>query len=131
MKRLTLSLTVLLFILVSPLSLIAAEQEQQTTSPKTAQEKEQFEKSMQERLGKLGKQLDELKAKAATKSEQAGKKIKDYLEDAEAKQKEAARKLYELKDASKDTWEKFSVEIDKAAQDFEKAYENAKSRINE
>jgi predicted secreted protein len=129
MKRKAISMTVLLFFLLNPLSLIAAENEQQTTAPKTAQEKEQYEKGMQERLRKLGKQLDELKAKSTAKSAQAGEKMKGYLTDAEEKQKAAAQKLEEMKYASKDKWKKFSSEINKATKDFERAYERAKSRF--
>lgn len=129
MKRITLLLTALLVILVNPLSLIAAEKEQITTAPQTAQEREQYENGMQERLGKLGKQLDELKARAASKSEQAGEKMKGYLSEADKKQKAAALKLEEMKHASKDKWGKFSSELDKAAKDFEHAYEKAKSRF--
>jgi hypothetical protein len=50
----------------------------------------------------LGKQLDELKARSAAKSEQAGEKMKSYLAGAEKKQKAAALKLEEMKYASKD-----------------------------
>jgi uncharacterized protein HemX len=128
MKRMILSLAALLFILAGPLSLYAAEQEQQTTVTKTPQEKEQYEKGMKERLGKLGAQLDELKASAAAKSERAGEKMKGYVEDAEKKQKAATQKLEELGNASKDTWEKFTTEMDKAVKDFERAFDRAKTR---
>ena len=63
MNRIILYMMALLFILQTPSSPIAAEQEQQATAPKAAQENEQYEKSMQERLGKPGKQLDGLKAR--------------------------------------------------------------------
>ena len=128
MKRMTLTLAALLFILVGPLSLYAAEQAQQATAPQTPHEKEQYEKGMKERLGKLGKQLDELKATAAAKSGKAEDKMKDYLAEAEKKQKAAARKLEELGKASKDTWGKFTTEMEKAAKDFERAFERAKTR---
>lgn len=131
MKRIMVTLVALLFISVGQLSSNAAEQKQQLTEPMKMQEKEQYEKSMKERLGKLGQQLDELKAKAATKSDQAGEKMKDYLAEAEKKQKAAALKLEEMRKDSKDKWEKFSAEMDKAAKDFEQAYERAKSRLKE
>jgi hypothetical protein len=123
-----LTLAALLFILAGPLSLYAAEQEQQTVAPKSPAEKEQYEKGMKERLGKLGKELDELKATAAVKSEHAEGKMKEYLADAEKKRKVAARKLEELGKASKDTWVKFTAEMDKAAKDFERAFNRAKTR---
>ncbi len=131
MKRLILSLAALLFIMAGPLPSIAAEQGQQTTAPKTPQEKEQYEKGMKERLGKLGAQLDELKAKAAARSDQAGQQMKGSLAEAEKKRKAAAVKLEEMKKTSKDKWKKFSEDMDQAARDFEKAYEKAKLRFKE
>ena len=128
MKRMTLALAALLFILAGPLSLYAAGQEQQAAAPKSPHEKEQYEKSMKERLGKIGKDLDELKASAAAKSEHAEGKMKEYLSDAEKKRKAAARKLDELGKASSDTWDKFTAEMEKAAKDFERAFTRAKSR---
>lgn len=128
MKRWTLSLTALLFILACPLTLIAAEPEQQAAASKTPHEKEQYEKSMKERLGKLGSQLDELKATTAAKSEKAEGKMKDYLAEAEKKRKVAERKLEEVGKASKDTWKKFTADMDKAAKDFEHAFQRAKTR---
>lgn len=124
MKRTTLLLTLLLFILAMPLSLPAAEK--QAGSSKTAQERASYEKSMQERLGKLGAQLDELKKKADAEKESAAAKMKVYLADAEKKRQVAARKLEELGRASKDTWEKFSADLDRAAKDFEHAFERAR-----
>lgn len=129
MKRTTLSLMALFFILLNPLSLIAAEQMQHAATPKTSQE--QYERSMKERLGKLGEQLDNLKARAAAKSGQAEEKMLVYLAEAEEKRKAAALKLEEMKNTSKDKWEKFSSETEKAAKDFELAFEKAKSRFKE
>lgn len=127
MKRMTVSLTMLLFILAGPLSLPVAGQEQPGRS-KAVQEKEEFEKSMKERLGKLGAQLDELKKKAAADKEQAEAKMKERLAEAETKRQAAVRKLEELGRASKDSWEKFSAEAEKAAKDFERAFERAITR---
>jgi len=125
MRRITLPLTMLLFILAVPLSLPVAGQEQPPGRSKTAHEKEAYEKSMQERLGKLGAQLDELKKKADADKERAEAKMKEHLAEAEKKRQAAERKLDELGRASKDSWEKFSAEAEKAAKDFERAFERA------
>jgi len=128
MKRMTLTLAALVFILAGPLSLYASGQEQQAAAAKSPHEKEQYEKSMKERLGKLGKELDDLKALAASKSEHAEGKMKEYLADAEKKRKAAARKLDKLGKASKDTWDKFAADMEKSAKDFERAFNRAKTR---
>ncbi len=128
MKRITLSLTILLFILTVPLSPPAVGEEHQASGSKAAHEKEAYEKSMKERLGKLGAQLDELKKKADAKKGRAEAKMKVHLADAEKKRQAAVRKLEELRRASKDSWEKFSAEAEKAAKDFEQAFERAKAR---
>jgi hypothetical protein len=128
MKRITFSLTILLFILSVPLSLPAAGEEHQASGSKAVHEKEAYEKSMQERLGKLGAQLDELKKKADVKKGRAEAQMKVQLAEAEKKRQAAARKLEELRLASKDSWKKFSAEAEKAAKDFEQAFERAKPR---
>lgn len=128
MKRITLSLTMLFFILAGPLSLPVAGQEQQTVTSKAAHEKEEYEQSMKERLGKLGAQLDELKKKADAGTDRVEAKMKEQLAEAEKKRQAAVRKLEELGRVSKDSWEKFSAEAEKAAKDFEQAFERAITR---
>jgi hypothetical protein len=125
MKRITLSLTLLLFTLAAPLALPAAGQESTADGSRTAQEQDHYQKSMKERLGKLGAQLDALKRDADVRAGQVEARMKENLADAEAKRQEAARKLEQLGRASKDSWEKFSAEAEKAAKEFEKAFERA------
>jgi len=125
MNRITLSLAMLFFILAGPLSLQAVGQEKQTSRAKTEQEKAEYEKSMQVRLGKLGAQLDALKQKADAGTERAEAKMKRQLAAAEKKRQAAVRKLEELGRASKDSWHKFSAGAEKAAKDFEQALERA------
>lgn len=125
MKRTILSLTLLLFTLTVPLSLPAVGQEEPAGGAKTAHEQERYEKTMKERLGKLGAQLDALKRDADVRAGQVEARMKENLADAEAKRQEAARKLEQLGRASKDSWEKFSAEAEKAAKEFEKAFDRA------
>jgi TolA-binding protein len=129
MKRIVFCLTAVLLIAVSPLSLYGGEKEQQETALEASQHKEQYESSMEERLRRLGKQLDELRTKAATTSEEARKEMNHYLAEAEKKQRAAMRKLEEMRKKSEKEWKKLSAEMDKAADEFEKAYERAKSHF--
>ncbi len=131
MKQFTFFLAAMFLIAAGPLQSYAAEKEHQPAAPQTSRQKEQYEKSMEERLKKLGRQLDELRAKAAAMTEQARKDVNSYLAEAEKKQKAASRKLDKLRKESVKKWKKFTSEMDAAMDDFERAYEKAKSRFKE
>ena len=130
MKRIMFSLATLFFITVSPLSSYGAEMQQPTTST-TSPHKEQYEKTMEERLRELGKQLDELKVKVAEITEQTRKDVNHQLTEADKKEKAASHELEELQKKSEKEWKKFTTEMNKAADDLEKAFEHAKSRLKE
>ena len=131
MKRLMSYLTALLFIGISPLLAYAVEKQQQASTPAASQHREQYEKTMEERLGKLGKQLDELRAKAAAMTEQARKDVDRQLAEAEKKQKAASRKLEEIRKKTEKEWKEFTTDMNEAADELEKAYEKAKSGFKE
>jgi uncharacterized phage infection (PIP) family protein YhgE len=114
-----------------PLMLQGAAVTQQASAPDTLQQKAQYEKSMEERLRKIGRQLDELKTKAAVMTEQARKNMSKQVAEAEKKQKAASAKLEKMRKVSVKKWKKFSAELDAAADDFEQAYERAKSHFKE
>jgi len=131
MKRILFLLAALLLITVSPLISRASDHVQQTAAAETSQQKEEYEKSMEERLGDIGKRLDELRAKANARTEEARKELNQYMKDAEKKQAAARRKFEETRKATNEKWEKFTSDMNKAADDFEKAYERAKQRFQE
>jgi len=120
-----------LLISASPLVSYAEEKGQQATTKEASSEKVQYEKSAEERLRKIGKQLDELKARAETKTGQARKEMSKHIAEAEKKQQAAAKKLEELRKQSAKKWKKVSSEMSRAVDDFEQAYEKAKSRFKE
>jgi len=126
MQRITLFLT-LLFMLAGPLLLPAAGEEQPVNGAEETLEREAYEKSMEERLGELGAQLDALREKANVAAEEATAQLKEQLADTEELRQEAVLKLQELERASRDSWEKFSAELDKAAKDFEQAFDRVRS----
>jgi ribosome recycling factor len=124
-------LTILFLIAGGPQFLNAVENEHPATAQEMSHEKEHYEKNMEERLSKLGKKLDEIKAKAAAMTEQARKEMSQYVADAEKKQKAASQKLSEIRKESGKKWKKFTSEMDAAADDFAKAYERAKSHFKD
>lgn len=131
MKRTLYIVAIMLFTTLNPFLSPADEQAKKSTVPEISPQKEQYEKNMEERLGKLGRQLDELKAKAAKMTKGAQKDIKQQLAEAEKKQKAVSRKLDALRRKSEKEWKKFSTHVDQAWDEFEKAYEKAKAHFKE
>lgn len=129
MKRINLFIALMLLLTAVPLSALAAEQKPGTKAPEPAQQKEQYEKSMEERLGKIGKELDELKTKAADMTEEARKEVNQHIEEVEMKQKLASRKLEEIRKESQKEWKKVAGEMNAAMNELEAAYEKMKSHM--
>jgi hypothetical protein len=127
MKNLSLMIAGVLLFAIAPWRSYAAGEPAGAASPGPAQQKEQYEKSMQERLKKLGKELDELNARAAAMTEQAKTDVNRGIAEAKAKQKDASEKLEEMQKKSVKTWKKFVSETDAAMDEFEKAFERAKT----
>ena len=131
MKHAIFFLAILALVAFRPIFASATDNERPATTQMTSQEKEQFEHTMEERLRKLGRQLDEIKARAAAKTEEARKDMNRYLADAEKRQETAKLKLEKIRKESAEKWKKFVSDMNKAADDFEKAYERAKSHFKE
>lgn len=88
-------------------------------------EKDRSEKSesMEERFRKLGKELDELKAKIGPMVKEAEKEMEQYKGEARKKQKEAAARLEELQRLVEKKWQEFSAEMNDAIAEFRKEFE--------
>ena len=130
MKKILFVIAIMVSVAAFPVPSTAAEKAVSVTAQDRAQ-KEQYEKSMEERLRKLGKDLDDLKARAATMTKQATKEMNRHIAEAEKKQKAAIHKLEEMKKESQKKWDKFTDEMNAAADEFEKAYEKAKSQFKQ
>jgi hypothetical protein len=94
-----------------------------------AEKTDQYEKNMEERFRRLGKSLDELEARASAMAEQARRDAERSLSDAEKKRKEAGRKLEEMRTEGRKRWSTFTQELNAAMDEFEKAYERARSNF--
>jgi Skp family chaperone for outer membrane proteins len=130
-RTLLLALAAVLFVSFGHSATWAVAPEPQAATQDESQQKRHYEKNMEERLRKLGKELDELKAKTAAMKEQARKDINQDLANAEKRRDAASRKLEEIQKESVARWKKFSADLDKATDDFEKAYQKAKERFKE
>ncbi len=111
MKRIKLFIALMLLLVAVPLFALAAEQTPVTKAPEPVQQKEQYEKSIEERLRKIGKELDELKAKAAEMTEEARKEMNQQIEEIEMKEKLASLKLEEMRKESQKDWKKVADEM--------------------
>jgi DNA anti-recombination protein RmuC len=129
MKRINLSIALMLLLTAVPLSALAAEQTPGSKPPEPVQQKEQYEKSMEEHLRKIGKELDELKTKAAYMTEEARKEMSQHIEEVEMKQKLASRKLEEMRKESQKDWKKVADEMNAAMNELEAAYEKMKPHM--
>lgn len=92
------------------------------------QEKEEY-------IGKVQKEMDELKAeigKLKTEARKASAKAKAKLDDdikvSEDKWKTAERKFVELKSASADAWEGMKAGVDKAMEDLKQTFARNKKQ---
>lgn len=127
-------LALILTLFISGMNAAAAGAEEKSSMPATAVEPEQkqkYEKTMQERLRNVGKQLDELKAKAGTKADKAREEINQYFSEADKKGEAAANELQSLRKATNEKWEQVKPTLNKAVDDFEKAIEKAKAKLRE
>jgi hypothetical protein len=126
-------IAVLAVVLMSaiPVKAFSEEKTRSSASSAVVSEKEQHERSAEDRLRMIGKRLDELKARTAAASDHARKDMKVLIADAEKKQQAAAKKLNEMRRESSAAWKKVSSEMDRLADEFEQAYEKAKSRFKE
>ncbi len=129
MKNVLMMIAVVLLFSAAPWRAYAAGEATSTASPEDAQQKAQYEKSMEERFKKLGRELDELNARAAAMTEQAKTDINRGIAEARVKQKAASAKLEEMRKRSEKKWKKFMSETDAAMDEFEKAYERAKAHF--
>lgn len=130
MKKIILVFAFLFTAALLPVPLLSATQEAGPAS-RNEQKKEQYEKTMEERFRKLGKSLDDLKARAGTMAEQARKDVDRHLADAEKKRQAAARKMEEMRTEGRKRWSAFTSELNQAMDEFERAFERAKKHFKD
>lgn len=106
MKRISLFIALMLLLSSVPLSALAAEQTSGTKTREPVKQKEQYEKSMEERLRKIGKELDKLRTNTADMNEEAREETNQHIEEVEMKQKLASGKLEEMRMESQKEWKK-------------------------
>jgi hypothetical protein len=129
MKKSIFILSLLAIVIAVPPPIAGAEKAK--NGVQGSRQQEQAEKNMEERLRKLGKDLDDLKARMDAMAERARAEMNRHIAEAEKKGKVAGRELEDVKAESKKKWETFSRELNAAMDEFEKAYKKAKARLTE
>lgn len=129
MKRIALLLSTPMLV-IAPSASPAAEYRQETAS-RSSQEREQVQRSMEERLRKAGRELDQLKAKVAAAAERTQREVKEQLAEADQRERAASRQLKKLRKESEKGWKKLSAEVSESVADLERACQKVKSHFKE
>lgn len=98
----------------------------ETTKVYASENKDQFVAALQEKLAKLDQKISELGSKAATVKAEEGDKALTALRD---QRSALGDKFDELKKATQETWKDVKAGVEKAYDEVEKAYDNAKAKL--
>lgn len=109
---------------------VQAQQSKEETRNAT-ESREQYQKRIQERLDKLGRQISALEAKEETEANGARQQLRKQLRELTRQHQAAARQYEELKQESQEAWEKAKPKMDAAVDELEKAYRDLASRFQE
>lgn len=89
----------------------------------TLEQKQAYQKKLEEEVGELSRRIGDLKDKAQTLKGEALVALQSKMEDLKEKQKVAESKVQELRSASTQAWENVKAGAEKAFQDLKKAYD--------
>lgn len=94
-------------------------------------QKEQFQKEMETKLGDLNAEIKELKANASQVSGEAKKEMKEKIGALEAKQAEMKKDLAKLKKSSGKAWVEMKRGVSNAWDSLSDSYKKAKAEFKE
>lgn len=115
----------ILFVLSAVLLQPLAGASEKQVKPETGGDvqKEQSQESLEEKFRKLGRELDELRAKIGPLAEEAGKEMERYKGEALKKGRQAEDRLEELRGVIEDKWNELSEAMNAAIREFEREFE--------
>ena len=99
------------------------------TKQYTLQQKEAFEKTVQEELNELQTKIAKLQKKAGAASAEARKDMQKALQDLEKKKEEARKKLEEVNESTSSAWSTMKDGMTAALEDLKKSYKEAISKL--
>lgn len=106
------------------------EEAYQTAVEYTAQQKEEIQAEMRRKLDDYKQKIEQLRAETETLSAEAKAEVKRRLEELRTKQQAAEQKLSQLKSSSGKAWNDIKQGLDRAVDDLEQAYKNARSQFS-
>jgi predicted RNase H-like nuclease (RuvC/YqgF family) len=106
------------------------EEAYQTAVEYTAQQKEEIQAEMRRKLDDYKQKIEQLRSETETLSAEAKAEVKRRLEELRTKQQAAEQKLSQLKSSSGKAWNDIKQGLDRAVDDLEQAYKNARSQFS-
>jgi DNA repair exonuclease SbcCD ATPase subunit len=95
----------------------------------TQQQKEKYQKRIQEMLDDYDQKLDALSSRAEAAKEQAGEELQRRIAELRKKREEAARRLREVESATGKAWQDMKSGLDAAMEDLKKSFDQALARF--
>ena len=99
-----------------------------STDSKLAQEKKDFQASMQKKIDQMKADIKDMKEKTKRSMDRANKKSDAALNDAEQKLGVAQQKVSELNNDSKRAWKDVKSGVENSVDDLQQAFKRAKSQ---
>jgi sulfite reductase alpha subunit-like flavoprotein len=91
--------------------------------------KNEYQQEAEAKLKELDREIDGLKTKAATQSEEAKKQFAKQMKELDRKREIARRKLDMFEESSEEAWQDMKPGINRAMKDLEAAYQRAASHF--
>jgi 2,3-bisphosphoglycerate-independent phosphoglycerate mutase len=107
-----------------------AEDLAKTTMAYTEEQKELYQKKIQEKMEQYGQNLKELQAKIIMLNEQAKANLVEEMENLNRKKEEVAEKVREIQAASGEAYEDLKNGLDRSLEDMDTAIDEAMSRFD-
>ncbi len=103
----------------------------ETTGAYVRQQKEQYQKEVEEKLQGIGGKIKELNRRAEKSGRKAKEKLTDAVEELKQKRDAVSDRLKGLREAGLEKWEKARTELDSMISDIERSYRRVSTGFEE
>ena len=118
-------------LMVAILAFIAVFAMANDRSPAEAAKREEYRKSMEEKLARIGRELDELEVQAKKAKGDAKAKFEDQVANLEQRRKALKKDLDGAATTTGRAWEQLRTGLDKAFSELRRGFENARREIKD
>jgi oligoendopeptidase F len=98
-----------------------------TAKAYTLNQREEYQKQIQEKLNSFDQKLEALKSEAGSVKDNAKAQYEDTIAELQKKINEASNAFKELKNKSGDAWSEIKVRMDQRIDDLQKAFDQNKA----